>query len=145
MCLTSGRDPQFGYTHIVLIVLRVTKQTNYCQQGPRAQIDRLLCKKHMQEEIFNTANLSVEEHAVEDLLIAERDGRTECEGVITGKDFSRFLATRHTSKARFAMHELSLRFLLLVMCGNHMNTGNGHRIKVVPLSLQRAPFCAALF
>ena len=38
-------------------------------QGPRAQIDRKLYKRHLQEILFNYQNLTVEEGAVEDLLI----------------------------------------------------------------------------
>ncbi|XP_038056099.1 protein MTO1 homolog, mitochondrial-like [Patiria miniata] len=57
--------------------------------GLRAQIDRDLYKRHMQEEILNTPNLTVEASSVEDLIIgdvqAEREGTTAgkgCHGVI---------------------------------------------------------------
>ena len=38
-------------------------------QGPRAQIDRALYKRHIQEIMFNHNSLEVREGSVEDLLI----------------------------------------------------------------------------
>ncbi|XP_052072302.1 protein MTO1 homolog, mitochondrial-like [Mytilus californianus] len=37
--------------------------------GPRAQIDRMLYKKHIQEEVKSTANLAIEVSPVEDLIL----------------------------------------------------------------------------
>lgn len=37
--------------------------------GPRAQIDRMLYKKHIQEEVKTTANLAIEVSPVEDLIL----------------------------------------------------------------------------
>ena len=60
-------------------------------QGPRAQIDRDLYKKHLQEEVFNTPNLQVAAGAVNDLLIEENltpggsASRDRCTGVLLGK------------------------------------------------------------
>ncbi|CAB3371784.1 Hypothetical predicted protein [Cloeon dipterum] len=48
--------------------------------GPRAQIDRKLYKKHLQNEIFNhTPNLEIIEAAVEDLMIHENG---HCTGIV---------------------------------------------------------------
>ncbi|KAL4224292.1 Mitochondrial Translation Optimization [Mactra antiquata] len=41
--------------------------------GPRAQIDRTLYKKHMQEKILNMDNLSIKESPVEDLILLDPD------------------------------------------------------------------------
>ena len=40
--------------------------------GPRAQIDRELYLHHMQQEIFNTPNLSVLEGSIEDLKVEDQ-------------------------------------------------------------------------
>lgn len=52
--------------------------------GPRAQIDRKLYKKAIQEELFNMDNLEILCAAVDDLLIeAENDGKSRrCKGVV---------------------------------------------------------------
>lgn len=53
--------------------------------GPRAQADRKLYRKHMQEEIARIPNLSVMEGGVEDLLTTqELDGATAVRGVVLG-------------------------------------------------------------
>lgn len=69
--------------------------------GPRAQIDRSLYKRHMQEEVFGTPNLEVLAAPVEDLILQDsgRDdpiksiseshspeirGRQHCQGVTLG-------------------------------------------------------------
>ena len=48
-------------------------------QGPRAQIDRTLYKKHLQDVMFNLEHLSILEDSVEDLLIEDNS----CVGVVT--------------------------------------------------------------
>ncbi|XP_072035112.1 protein MTO1 homolog, mitochondrial-like [Amphiura filiformis] len=58
--------------------------------GLRAQIDRDLYRKYMQEEILSTPNLTVKAAAVEDLIIGEKNqqqtncihGNADCHGVI---------------------------------------------------------------
>ncbi len=63
------------------------------KQGLRAQIDRDLYRKYMQEEILSTPNLTVKAAAVEDLIIGEKNpqhthgshGNAVCHGVILGK------------------------------------------------------------
>lgn len=50
-------------------------------QGLRAQIDRVLYKKFMKEELFKKP-IHFEESSVDDLLIGERDGKLYCDGVI---------------------------------------------------------------
>lgn len=50
-------------------------------QGLRAQIDRVLYKKYMKEELFRKP-IHFEESSVEDLLIENRDGKLYCDGVI---------------------------------------------------------------
>lgn len=52
-------------------------------QGLRAQIDRVLYKKYLQEELFSKP-IHFEESSVEDLLIESRDGQLYCDGVILG-------------------------------------------------------------
>ena len=47
-------------------------------QGPRAQIDRALYKRHIQEIMFNHDSLDVREGSVEDLLI-EPPSSPDCE------------------------------------------------------------------
>lgn len=49
-------------------------------RGPRAQADRKLYRRHMQEILFNYNNLDILEGGAEDLIIKE--GR--CDGVVTG-------------------------------------------------------------
>jgi tRNA uridine 5-carboxymethylaminomethyl modification enzyme len=54
--------------------MQIKNIINIClilQKGYRAQIDRDLYKKHMQEEILNTKNLSVLAGAVDDILYEE--------------------------------------------------------------------------
>lgn len=60
--------------------------------GYRAQIDRVMYKRNMQNELFrNTSNLDVLEAAVEDLIVdnsttnALGDSCVECKGVILSK------------------------------------------------------------
>ena len=55
-------------------------------RGPRAQADRALYKKHMQEAIAATANLDVMEIAVEDLILEENVSRETSVAGITGAD-----------------------------------------------------------
>lgn len=58
--------------------------------GPRAQIDRVIYKRHIQEEIKNTANLTIETSPVEDLILREAQYpdhnlmKQECCGVRLG-------------------------------------------------------------
>lgn len=50
--------------------------------GLRAQIDRRLYKKHMQEELFkNTPNLNIIEGSVDNILL---DINNQCTGVLLG-------------------------------------------------------------
>lgn len=48
--------------------------------GYRAQIDRDLYKKHLQEELFNTRGLEICESSVEDLII--QGDKPSCHGII---------------------------------------------------------------
>ena len=65
--------------------------TEYFFQGPRAQIDRKLYKKHMQELVLSTPNLRVIEAPVEDLVLEELGKgdnpilKCKCTGVVLGK------------------------------------------------------------
>ena len=52
-------------------------------QGLRAQIDRVLYKKYLKEELFSKP-IHFEENSVEDLLVEQRDGQLFCSGVILG-------------------------------------------------------------
>ena len=51
--------------------------------GPRAQIDRKLYKQHIHKALFGKPYLSIEEEAIEDLIIEKsKDGTLCCKGVI---------------------------------------------------------------
>uniref|UniRef100_A0A2K5LK12 Mitochondrial tRNA translation optimization 1 n=4 Tax=Cercopithecidae TaxID=9527 RepID=A0A2K5LK12_CERAT len=56
--------------------------------GLRAQIDRKLYKQNMQKEILNTPLLTVQEGAVEDLILTEPEpehtGKCRVSGVVLG-------------------------------------------------------------
>jgi len=59
--------------------------------GHRAQIDRVLYKKHMQEEVLRTKNLSVEANEVKDLILEPHAGGSTtkppfkiCTGIVSG-------------------------------------------------------------
>ena len=47
-------------------------------QGPRAQIDRSLYKRHIQEIMFDHDSLDVKEGSVEDLIIDPDSGSGGC-------------------------------------------------------------------
>lgn len=47
--------------------------------GLRAQIDRKLYKKHLQEELFSTPNLEILESSVEDLIL---QNDSTCSGIV---------------------------------------------------------------
>lgn len=49
----------------------------------RAQIDRQLYKKYMQEELYETSNLDILEASVEDLLLDFNLGKPICRGIFT--------------------------------------------------------------
>lgn len=49
--------------------------------GLRAQIDRSLYKKHLQEELFGMEKLSVWESSVQDIML---DDDSNCRGVVLG-------------------------------------------------------------
>ncbi|ODV91469.1 hypothetical protein CANCADRAFT_39 [Tortispora caseinolytica NRRL Y-17796] len=54
-------------------------------RGPRAQIDRSLYKKHMQNEIMNYKNLTVLEDSVKDIIIDDsHTGSAVCSGTVCG-------------------------------------------------------------
>lgn len=57
--------------------------------GLRAQIDRKLYKKHIQQELFkNTPNLEILEAPVEDLIISDNNSSNKvvkCKGIILGE------------------------------------------------------------
>lgn len=62
------------------------------KKGNRAQIDRKLYKKNMQETIFNTKNLSVMAQQVNDILLVEQPlqddenkAKLKVAGVVLGK------------------------------------------------------------
>ncbi|CAG2115141.1 unnamed protein product, partial [Medioppia subpectinata] len=58
------------------------------QKGYRAQIDRSLFKKHMQNQVLNnTPNLTIKCCSVEDLIINKTGDRLKCEGIITSISF----------------------------------------------------------
>jgi tRNA uridine 5-carboxymethylaminomethyl modification enzyme len=44
------------------------------KQGPRAQIDRVLYKRHMQDIMFNYTNLDVKAGSVHDLVLQNAEG-----------------------------------------------------------------------
>lgn len=48
--------------------------------GYRAQIDRVLYKKHLQKELFNTPGLQIYESSVEDLIV--HGDSPSCHGII---------------------------------------------------------------
>lgn len=56
--------------------------------GLRAQIDRDLYKKHIQNELFNMSGLQITEASVEDLILSSDS--LECRGIILSK-FCSFL------------------------------------------------------
>ena len=72
-------------------------------KGPRAQIDRALYKKHLQEEVRNTQNLTIKESPVEDLILKEAVNpnhdlmKQECCGVRLGKMLSKGLFIESTN------------------------------------------------
>ena len=76
----------------MLILLIHSAFIVFVLQGLRAQIDRDLYRKYMQEEILNTPNLTVKAAAVEDLIIGEMNqhqadgtrGNAAAHGVILG-------------------------------------------------------------
>lgn len=53
--------------------------------GLRAQMDRVLYKKHLQAELFSTPNLHVYESPVEDLIL-EKDSPRCCGVILSGFD-----------------------------------------------------------
>ena len=66
--------------------------TLFALQGPRAQIDRALYKRHLQEEVFSTPGLTVLAAGVDDLFITPTNTESStgtaahtCTGVICGK------------------------------------------------------------
>ena len=66
--------------------------TLFSLQGPRAQIDRALYKRHLQEEVFSTPGLTVLAAGVDDLFITPTNTESStgtaahtCTGVICGK------------------------------------------------------------
>lgn len=48
---------------------KITPRLNVSIQGPRAQVDRKLYKRHMQETLFNYPNLDVRAGSVFDLIL----------------------------------------------------------------------------
>lgn len=71
---------------------RTIKLSTLYFKGPRAQIDRMLYKKHIQEEVETTANLAIEVSPVEDLILKTATHpshdlmKQECCGVKLGND-----------------------------------------------------------
>lgn len=56
--------------------------------GMRAQIDRKLYKKYLQEELFHhTPNLEILESSVDDLIVGNEANHHKCKGIILGKLF----------------------------------------------------------
>ena len=53
--------------------------------GLRAQVDRELYRKNIQQEMFNTPKLSIVSGSVEDLIVESTD-TVKCGGVILGMD-----------------------------------------------------------
>uniref|UniRef100_T1J2K5 tRNA uridine 5-carboxymethylaminomethyl modification enzyme C-terminal subdomain domain-containing protein n=1 Tax=Strigamia maritima TaxID=126957 RepID=T1J2K5_STRMM len=68
------------------VCARICDKSGIQYKGYRAQIDRKLYKKNIQEEIRNTKNLEITSAAVEDLIINEKhDGdsvKRMCEGIV---------------------------------------------------------------
>ena len=60
------------------------------KQGPRAQIDRKLYKKHMQAAIFSYPNLDVRAGSVHDLIF----DHTKCSSNIAGQTWGRVNGVR---------------------------------------------------
>ena len=64
----------------------------YFLQGPRAQIDRVLYKHHMQNQILSMPNLTVKQAPVEDLILNDVPPghhpalMKTCHGVILGRN-----------------------------------------------------------
>ncbi len=57
----------------------------HSSQGPRAQTDRELYKKHVQYLIFNTINLEIVEGTVDDLIVDHQSNQPKIEGLRLGK------------------------------------------------------------
>ena len=61
----------------------LNKRKGQAVHGPRAQIDRILYKKTIQEELKDTPNLTLEEGSVEDLIVNQTGEDTySCNGVV---------------------------------------------------------------
>ena len=61
----------------------LNKRKGQAVHGPRAQIDRILYKKTIQEELKDTSNLTLEEGSVEDLIVNQTGKDTySCNGVV---------------------------------------------------------------
>ena len=61
----------------------LNKRKGQAVHGPRAQIDRILYKKTIQEELKDTPNLTLEEGSVEDLIVNQTGKDTySCNGVV---------------------------------------------------------------
>ena len=54
-------------------------------QGLRAQIDRDLYRQYMQEEVYNTNNLTIMESSVDDLVIGSHGADHTVQGVCLGR------------------------------------------------------------
>ena len=107
-CSTKAKDRPSGYAFSLCILLSKTEvsllldfcrlilaatdiqSVHTCLQGLRAQIDRILYKKHIQSEVMNnTPNLSICAAPVEDLILEQSPaGATSaphvCCGVVLG-------------------------------------------------------------
>lgn len=75
----------------------------------RAQIDRKLYKKYIQEELFHRSpNLEVLESAVEDLIIENNDsGSVQCKGIVLGKS-NKYISFFFLKKMELLLHILYL-------------------------------------
>ena len=69
------------WSTLVYPIQVLNRRKGQAVQGPRAQIDRSLYKRHLQDILFNHDSLDVKEGSVEDLIIDPDGDRSVCLGV----------------------------------------------------------------
>ena len=93
---------------------------NILKQGNRAQIDRVLYKKNMQEIILNTPNLNVIAEPVDNLLLLNENEKQKAAGVLLGS----ILIIEFTWLTKYALIRLEKsvnRFLAYLDCKSEIN------------------------
>lgn len=90
LTLNMSRGAAVWARRFLLVLVPLFSDAFDHKQGPRAQVDRKLYKRHMQEILFNYPNLQIRAASVHDLVFQHDDATHGTWGTVKGVRLGKF-------------------------------------------------------